>query len=376
MEMLPEDPFAGEEARSFIGRSNDERVYSNSQSGGVASELLLHALRSKDITGAVVVRMRQGVRPRPEAVLVSSEEEIIAAQKSKYTPVPVLELLGRLEHHPGRIAVVGLSCHIHGIVKACALIPRLEEKIRYRIGLVCDRSLCGISIDYLSMKAGFGEDEEKEFISRDKSCRGFPGDVRISSPGGRAVVLGKGSRRRIKPYITPPRCHMCFDKMNVLSDVTIADPHGIIPADRKNGESVCIARSENGLALVDSAVRAGSITLREIRYADIVRGQSIERKRATWRTFCDGWRSLGRPVPDYYRTVRRISGSAGERARRNIDMALALLSFGDRKGLMDWLKKMDRKDLLLNALRSVYTYPVLAAGKMISILKKRERSGV
>ena len=50
-------------------------------------------------------------------------------------------------------------------------------------------------------------------------------------------------------------------------------------------------------------------------------------------------------------------------------MAQSLLSFSDRTELIDWLNSMDRKDLLLNALRKVYTYPVLAARKLVSILK-------
>jgi coenzyme F420 hydrogenase subunit beta len=369
MEMLPEDPFTGTGISSFVGKSTDEKVYSNSQSGGVASELLLHALRSDLISGAVVVRMEPGTRPRPEVSLASTEEEIIDAQRSKYTPVPLLEILGRIREHPGKVAVVGLSCHIHGLLKVCARIPAIREKTAYRIGLACDRSLSGLFIDYLAIKAGFGEDEEKELVFRDKSCGGFPGKVRISSPEGRRVILGRSARRRIRPYLTPPRCHMCFDKMNVLSDVTIADPHGIASADRKNGESVCIARTGPGLALVESAMSAGRVTLREIPYKDITRGQKVEKKRKAWISFCDQWISLGRPVPDYYPAVRRRSGAAGGSASGDVDTALGLLSFDDRAKLFEWLREMDRKDLFLGTLRSVYTYPVLAARRFFSILK-------
>jgi len=369
-EMLPEDPFTGRSLRSFVGKSTDERIYANSQSGGVASELLIHALRSGNISGAVVVTMKPGVRPRPEAYLASSAEEIAEAQKSKYTPVPLLELLGRLDQLPGTVAIVGLSCHIHGLIKAYELIPGLKDKIRYRIGLICDRSLSCVSIDYLAMKAGFDSDEEKDLIFRDKSCNGYPGDVRVSSPDGRSVILRDIARKRIKPYLTPPRCHLCFDKMNVLSDVTIGDPHGIRSADRKNGESICIARSSTGLELVESAIKSGNVTLRETPYSDIIRGQKIDRKRGAWRGFCEEWQSLGRPVPAYYTSIIKNSGSAAGHSHGSVENALSLGSFGDRKELLGWLKENDRKDLLLNIARSVYTYPLLAARKFVSILRR------
>jgi len=367
--MLPEDPFTGNSLRSFVGKSADKHVYANSQSGGVASGLLIHALRTGAISAAVVVTMKQGIHPRPEAHIASSPEEIIEAQKSKYTPVPLLEVISRLERIRGSVALTGLSCHIHGLIKACELIPDLREKMKYRIGLICDRSLSGVSIDYLALKAGFDEIEQKSIIFRDKSCSGFPGDVRVSSADGRSVILKGSGRKRIKPYLTPPRCHLCFDKMNVLSDVTIGDPHGIRPVDRKNGESICIARNDTGLELVESAAGSGSVTLREIPYSDIVRGQKIDRKRGAWLGFCEKWLSLDRPVPDYHPYVRKNAGSASGHSDRDVRNALTLGSFSDRGKLLDWLKGNDRKDLLRNIIRSVYTYPVLAARKFISILR-------
>jgi len=368
--VIRQDPFTGRSLRSFVGKSTDERIYSNSQSGGVASELLIHALRSGDISGAVVVTMKPGVRPRPEVCLASSVEEIVEAQKSKYTPVPLLEVLSRLDHISGPVAIVGLSCHIHGLIKACESFPDLKEKIRYRIGLICDRSLSCASIDYLVRKAGFEGDEEKDLIFRDKSCSGYPGDVRVSSADGRSVILRDTDRKRIKPYLTPPRCHLCFDKMNVLSDLTIGDPHGIRSADRKNGESICIARSDAGLALVESAIGSGRVTLREIPYSDIVRGQKIDRKRGAWQGFCEEWQSLGKSIPDYYPSIRIHADSATGHPHKYIENALRLSSFGDRNELLSWLSRNDRKDLLLNTIRSVYTYPLLAARKFVSILRR------
>ena len=349
--LLPPDPFTGAAIRSFIGRAADEGVFARSQSGGAATALLLHSLRAGEIAGALVVEMPAGVSPRPRARLARTEEELLGARGSKYAPVPLLEALRRIGDIPGPIAVTGLSCHMHGLAAMSAADPALGKRIRYRIGLICDRTLSCASIDYLAHAAGFGDGDEIEIVFRDKTCGGYPGHVRVGAAGGRTVVLPDRRRRRIKRYLTPPRCHMCFDKMNVLSDVTIGDPHGIRSADSARGESVCIARTERGLALVRAALASGTLELRELGYSGIVRGQKIDAKRRTWLGFTRAWRATGRPVPGY---VDRIGASAGDPAAadpgRTVEDTLRLVGTADRRELLGRIRRNDRSDALAEGL--------------------------
>jgi coenzyme F420 hydrogenase subunit beta len=365
--MLPADPFIGESVGSYVGRSTDERTFLNSQSGGIATELLLHALRTGEISCALVVTMNRGVSPRAQASIATNEEAIIAGQKSKYCPVPLLEALGKLDDMEGPAAVAGLPCQIHGLIKAAATSPEIKKKVKYRIGLICDRVLSFAAIDHLAMKAGAQKDGEKALTFRDKSRGGYPGDVHVTMPGGRSVVLGDGNRIRIKKYLTPPRCHLCFDKMNVFSDITIGDPHGIRSADRINGESTCIVRNQRGSGLVDAAVRSGSVNLREISYADIVCGQKIDRKRALWRGFCEEWLARGKAIPDYYPIIKRSAPTSGpESSRRAADLAARLVSFDSRDELLGWLGRKDRKEGLLYPFRRLCGYPTAIARKILT----------
>lgn len=358
---LPPDPFTGSSIRSYIGRAADDRVFARAQSGGVATALLLHALRAGDIAGAVVVSMPPGVRPRPVARIARTVEEILDARGSKYCPVPLLDAIRRIGDLPGPAAVTGLSCHLHGLLNMVSLDPGLRERIGVRVGLICDRSLSCAAIDYLAGKAGFADGDEIEMVFRDKSCNGYPGDVRVSAPGGRSVVLADRHRRRIKPYLTPPRCHLCFDKMNVLSDVTIGDPHGLRYADQENGESICTVRTTAGLELVRSALAARSVELREIPYPDVVRGQKIDAKRTAWRGFLEEWRSSGRPIPDY---AERISLSAGGPAAASggasVAYALRLSSIEDRARLLEWIRRNDRRDAAAGVAKTLSGYARLA----------------
>jgi coenzyme F420 hydrogenase subunit beta len=278
MSVMPENPFAGCALETFVGKATDKQIYDNSQSGGIVSALLLHALENGIITGAVTVTMVSGAPPRPVGKIVKTRKNILNAQKSKYCPVPVLGFLKELKNHDGSVAVVGTSCQIHGLKNVLDKKPKLQKKIAFTIGLVCDRVLTYNALDYLYGKAGNDNNKEPGILYfRDKSASGYPGDVHFCSISGKSVVMPAKIRMQIKDFFTPVRCRLCFDKMNVFSDITVGDPHGVNRVDRERGESMLVARTEIGLETVHSAKKAGVINVRPSDYVQILKGQGILR---------------------------------------------------------------------------------------------------
>jgi coenzyme F420 hydrogenase subunit beta len=60
---MPEDPFAGIAMDTFVGKATNKFLFNNSQSGGIVSALLVHALETGKISGAVTVAMQAGPPP-------------------------------------------------------------------------------------------------------------------------------------------------------------------------------------------------------------------------------------------------------------------------------------------------------------------------
>ena len=106
---LPCDPFSGTALQTYVGKATDGDLYANSQSGGIVSALLSHALQAGKIGGAVTTVMVAGNPPRAKAMLAKSFEEIRQAQKSKYCPVPLLSIMGEIEEFEKPVAVVGVG---------------------------------------------------------------------------------------------------------------------------------------------------------------------------------------------------------------------------------------------------------------------------
>lgn len=341
IEKMPTDPFVGNIISCYVGKSLNEEVYTNAQSGGIATALLLNELQANRIQAAIVTVMKEGNPPRAAVQVAYSCEEIIASQKSKYSPVPVLEALREIESRNLDFGIVGLPCQIHGLLNILDIKPQLKDKIKLKIGLICDRTMTRAATDYLVSKAKL--DSEITILHfRDKSANGYPGSVNIlRGKGGKGdnVSMPPSTRMDIKDLFTPARCWLCFDKLNIYSDITIGDPWGISIADHHLGESVVIIRTEKGEGLIKNAVENNAIKLREIQCQDVIKGQKIQEKRGDWRGFCDTWEDMGFYLPDYYNIVIKKSSSGTKKNyKKLLEQSLMLDKYESRKEIVNQAK--------------------------------------
>lgn len=333
---MPEDPFIGRIENTFIGKSNDEEIYRNSQSGGIVTALLIHLLETKQIDAAVVSIMKSATPPRGEVILANNRADLIKAQKSKYTPIPVLKAIRKISSSDCRVALVGLSCHMHGLYNLCDLYPSLEKKVTVKIGLICDRTLTAAAVDFLAHNTS--EKKICNITFRDKNKPSYPGNVVLHTVNNRDYVLDARRRMEIKDFFTPARCTICFDKMNVFSDITVGDPHGIKDADRINGESLVINRSDIGTTVLKSAIEHDALTLREVSCKKAVAGQKIDQKKITWQSRAAFWESHLDDVPEYFDILKRDHNKKTE-AKAVVQNAFKLDTFQNREKLLYFYRK-------------------------------------
>ncbi len=354
-ESLSPDPFTGVALECFVGRATDSVLYENSQSGGVVTALLCHGLRTGDLGGALVTAMQHGVPPRPQAYLATTESEVIAAQRSKYSPVAVLAALKQARSVTGPLAVVGLPCHVHGLRHLMQADAKLQERLALVIGLVCERTLTSAAIDLLAERAALPQ--ASMVVFKDKRAGGYPGDVRVTDEEGNTVILPRQDRHRIKDCLTPPRCRICFDKLNVLADVTVGDPWGVPEADHRHGDSVVLARTPAGVKALEDARAGGSVSLRCLPYDRVIRGQKIDLKRQEWKAYMAAWAAFGLNAPAYGHPG--LSVPSGQRSqwtfRTKLRWSLHLDSYPDRQTLIrETARRVRRQRLMRVPLAAVH----------------------
>jgi coenzyme F420 hydrogenase subunit beta len=306
--ILPDkvDPVIGPVLATFAAKATNRDVLRKGQSGGLVTALLLHLIRKGRIDRATVVEMPSDGSLRPQVKLTDNPEEIIRSQGSKYCPIPInMHLADWRNEQPLRnVAFVGIPCHVHGLRNLQAVLPKWNVEPYVTLGLFCDRVLSLTAMDYLIDMAGLRRENVATFRYKSKELGGWPGDIRIQSRDGRVRSVSGDRRLECKDYFTPPRCRLCFDKLNVLADISLGDAWGV--QEDAEGTSVIIARTKRGMDVVTSARDAGEIKVTEISVEQILHGQGVELRLQDWSAYMTAWARMGYTIPqfDFWESAR------------------------------------------------------------------------
>jgi coenzyme F420 hydrogenase subunit beta len=216
------------------------------QDGGVATALLVHALRSGTIDCAIVTDRDE--EWRTVARVVTTPEEVIAAAGTKYTiSNSVFAIKDALEKGCEKIGFVGTPCQIQALRKVQFLEEPYEfgqEKIALLIGLFCMENF-----DYDTLMEGLVK--EKFGLQ--------PKDVaRFEIQKGMFRVIDKNSGvHEVKIEETEPYafkgCGPCFDFGSELADISVGS------VGSPGGWSTVLTRTDIGEKLYASALKAGAV---------------------------------------------------------------------------------------------------------------------
>ena len=219
-----------------------------------------------------------------EGCVVKNFEDLLFTQKSCYTPVDMLSVLRMIENYSS-VAFVGLPCHIQGLVN----IQRTNryKNIKYKLGLFCDSILCNsiqnVIFDYAKITKPNKIVWKCKYLKEKGFCYRYA-PINISNQAGEIKELPSSYRFALKSFFTSPRCNICQDKLNILSDISFGDPWGMSDVDWIKGETLAVCRTNIGSLILRNAYEKGYIsgTYRN-DYMEIVEGQVLlsRRKRAS-----------------------------------------------------------------------------------------------
>ena len=361
---IPDDPFVGNILACRVGKATDETIFKNSQSGGVVTALLAHLLETGQISGAIVATMQTATPPRGDVILAKTVEDLLNAQKSKYLPIPLLSAVSQLRTAEAPVAIVGLPCHMHGLCNLLDLYPNIRPKIFMKIGLICDRVQTNAVVDFFGLKAATQNMNYLTF--RDKQRPSYPGNPVIKAENEKEIVLDASLRMAVKDFFTPPRCRLCFDKLNVYADIVLGDPHGIKGIDREHGATLVLTRTERGENEVLAAETAGYISTLPVDVQNVVNGQGIARKRLDWSSYTHAWSSIGKPLPEYPQNIHTRARAPGATKRYKADLlhGIGLDDFPSRSAVLGAAERWLLKHKIVAGLRRPFSMPMAIISKM------------
>ena len=221
------------------------RASVRAQDGGIATALLIQALKYGVIDCAVVTDRDDKWRGVPK--VATTAEEIAAAAGTKYTITPsVTGVQMAMDEGMKKIGFVGTPCQIQALRKVQLLEEPYkfgQEKIGLLVGLFCMENFEHELLfpHLVEGKFGFKAEEVDKFEVQKGMFRVLSGDK------VKEVPLEETDEYAWKG------CGPCFDFAAELADVSVGS------VGSKAGWSTVLTRTDLGAKVYDSALAAGSI---------------------------------------------------------------------------------------------------------------------
>jgi coenzyme F420 hydrogenase subunit beta len=273
-----EDYYIGEYSKIFSAYSVDFQQRFAASSGGVVTRIVSNLLAEKTVDAAILTRFSRETNLKPEGYIATSVEDIIAAQGSKYSPVPLNVLLGRLDPSK-KYAYVGLPCHLQGLDMYLKKFPGNRVGEFFRIGLFCSRTNTLQATKELLRLNHLNESEINSIRYRGSG-----------HPGYFSVLLKNGEQKRI-PHLDPTywkvlfsryfvqyRCWLCPDKTAHYADIACGDDWSQGLMQDRVGTSSVICRSPAAAEYLERMIAEGKLAAVPLRLESLVSSQGLKHK--------------------------------------------------------------------------------------------------
>jgi len=215
----------------YAGYSMHEKIRENAAAGGVVTGILIYLLKTKEIDGALVSKASIiNGKLSYEIKIAKTEKDIIESASSVYFYIPVLSKLNELRLFDGKVAVVGLPCHLKALTSILEKDENLKEKIRYKIGLYCGGATKSVLLENVFKKDGIDIENIKSVIYRRqnkkiKFTEGTQGDYHVTLENGevKTVPFNNFNAYRITGFFRWNSCKFCSDLTAEYADISVGN---------------------------------------------------------------------------------------------------------------------------------------------------------
>ncbi|MBA7604428.1 hypothetical protein ES703_11550 [subsurface metagenome] len=195
----------------LVARSTNEEILRKSQDGGVVTTLLISALESGLINGAITSRVDTTNPWLPLPSVATTRDELIANAGTRYSQSPgLIALKDCVKAGLDKIAFVGTPCQILAIRRIQKFLPKYANSLVFTIGLFCmeNFSYNDLMISKIQNELGINLSDIKK--------TNIKGKFLIYLKTGEVKEI---SLKETKKFIRPS-CQHCGDFSSELADIS------------------------------------------------------------------------------------------------------------------------------------------------------------
>lgn len=254
-------PLWGPVRALWEGYAADPEIRYAGSSGGVATALAAFCVERLGMSGVLHIGARADAPYLNEARFSRSRAELVAATGSRYAPASPCERLDLVEQAEAPAVFIGKPCDVAGARMAAGIRPELAERLGLTIAFFCAGTPS--TRGTLAMLERLGVPPAEVASVRYRGL-GWPGRARASRRGDPPETDRSLSYEQSWGEILQKhrqwRCYLCADHTGELADVAVGDPW-YRPTGDDPGQSLVLARTERGQAVVAEAIAAGVLVL-------------------------------------------------------------------------------------------------------------------
>ena len=230
-----------------VARATEPQVRQRGQDGGVASAIILNALDTGAIEGAVLTGIDPNQPWRPLSTFAKTREEVLACAGTKYCYSPIFQGLKRaLDQGLKRVALVGTPCQILAMRRMQkANLRKLVDPIVLSLGLFCSESFSYQGLMVEKIQNGLGVD------LRTVAKMNIKGRMQVSLKNGKTLEI---PLKEARAY-AQSSCKFCEDFSSEFADISLG---GVGLA----GWTFTAARTERGQNFHDTAIKDGDLEVK------------------------------------------------------------------------------------------------------------------
>lgn len=239
--------YLGQYKAVYKAKAGCEDILAKSQDGGIVTAMFAYALETGIIDGAIVAGPGEEAY-KPEPMIATTVDELLAARGTKYSISPNMALIKEVTRSYGldKIGIVGTPCQIQAVRKA-QLYPigmrDVPDKIALALGIFC--------MENFPYQGLYQMVEDHCATKIDNVTKMDIGKGKFS------VYTERGVNAQIPLKVThkyeQPGCHVCLDYVANFADISTGS------VGTPDGWSTVFVRSAAGEAAFNKAVEAGWI---------------------------------------------------------------------------------------------------------------------
>ncbi|MEL7470405.1 MAG: Coenzyme F420 hydrogenase/dehydrogenase, beta subunit C-terminal domain [Pseudomonadota bacterium] len=276
------DPLWGRVRSAWSGHAAGAELRFRAASGGALSAVLVHLVES----GKVDYILHTGADPDDPSgnrtVASRSRAAIATSAGSRYAPSSPLAVIEEHLRSGQRFAFVGKPCDVAALRAMARRDARIDAQVPYMLSFFCAGVPSRKGAAEILSRMGVAEEDVNTFRYR--------GD---GWPGSATATLRDGSQRRmgyreswgdILSKHVQFRCKICPDGSGTFADIVCGDAwHGDASGypvfDEADGQSLILARTQRGEALVKAVIAADLMKTDRVRLDQITAMQPGQTKR-------------------------------------------------------------------------------------------------